>query len=66
MKALANAFVVDPDTTMSEHSYESHMETQHCNLQIGPDLLVEQTCLDLEQFDQNHQGLEKHSFRMMV
>jgi hypothetical protein len=49
--ALATVFAIDPDTTMREHSCESHMVTQNCNLCIRLGLLAEQTCLGLEQFD---------------
>ena len=65
-KAWASAFFVDPDTTTVEQSYESHMGTQYCNLRTRPDLLVEQTCLDLEQFYQSRQDLERYPFRTMV
>ena len=45
MKSLASVFSVDPDTTIEEPSYESHIETQYHSLRIHPDLMVEQIYL---------------------
>jgi hypothetical protein len=71
MKALASAFFVDPDTTIVEPSYESHMETQYYSLRIHPDLMGERIYLDLEQFYQSHQDppdsqAQRYSFRTKV
>ena len=70
MKALASAFFVDPDTTIAEPSYESHMETRCCSLRIRPDLMGERIYPSLELFYQSHQDpdsqSQRYSFRTKV
>jgi hypothetical protein len=70
MKALASVFFVDPDTTIEEPSYESHMETQYYSLRTHLDLMVERICLDLEQFYRSHRDpdsqIQRYSFRTKI